>query len=193
MKVSHPTHYDCTLFILSQSFFLPIANQRIQKRHKSTDDRGHHYLVKQVDKVVNGGTFEATLFCTDVALFPNIQIAISGMNCVDLSGMHIEENEHGQETQADFVELSGMHTEENEYEQETQADSVELSGMYTEEDEHEQEAQEVLSECLSKAQKIEVVMYYPADKNGNYLGSLYVDDQILGDMLLKESFGEEDL
>ena len=36
-------------------------------------------------------------------------------------------------------------------------------------------------------------MYYPANKDGNYLGSMYLDGQILGDMLLKESFEEEAL
>ena len=151
MKTPKPTRYDCTLFMLSHSLLQPTADQRIQKRHRSTDDGGQHYLVKQVDKDINGDTFDVTLLCTDVALWTDIRIRIP----------------------ADCVELSGMHTEEKE---------------------QEQEAQEVLSECLSKAQKIEVTMYYPADKECNYLGSMYLDGQILGDMLLKESCsGEEDL
>ena len=167
MKVN-PTHYDCILFMLSHSLFHPTATQRIQKRQKSTDKDARRYVVKQVEKVIDEDTFDVTLLCTEVALFSSIQLAISGTNCVGLSGIRREEKEQERETQADSVELSGMHTEEQE-----------------------QEAQEVLSECLNKAEKIEVLIYYPADKDGKYLGSLYVDDHLLGDMLLKESFGEE--
>ena len=143
MKLSNPTHYDCTLFMLSHSLLQPTVTQRIQKHHRSTDDGGHHYLVKQVDKAINGDTFDVTLLCTEVALCTHIRIRIP-------------------------------------------ADSVELSGICAEEKEKEQEAPEVLFSYLNKAQKIEVVMYYPADKDCKYLGSMYVDSQILGDMLLRE-------
>ena len=119
----------------------------MQKRHKLTDDGGQCYLVKQIEKVINGDSFDVTLLCTEVAFGSHIRIRIP-------------------------------------------ADSVELSGICTEENEKDRNAQEVLSEYLSEAKKIEIVIYSPRDTYSDYLGSLCLDDHFLGDMLLKESFGE---
>ena len=102
MKTPKPTRYDCTLFMLSHSLLQPTADQRIQKRHRSTDDGGHHYLVKKIDKLINGDTFDTTLLCTDTALCSHIRIRIPA-DSVELSGTCTEEKEKSKRPQKCYL------------------------------------------------------------------------------------------
>ena len=59
------------------------AGQDIKTR-TATEDGGHRYLVKQINKVIDGDTFDATLFCREMPLCTNIRIRIMGINCPEL-------------------------------------------------------------------------------------------------------------
>ena len=99
MKTPKATRYDCILFMLSQSLFRQTEAQNLQQRHTSADDEGLIYAVEQIEKVIEGDTFHASLVCANVALFSKIEIAISGINCLGLNGTCTEEKEQGRETQ----------------------------------------------------------------------------------------------
>ena len=103
MKVSKPTQYDCIFFIVSQSLFQQTTTaEDIQKHYTPTNDGEQHYVVKQVNKVI-GGTFGATLVCTDMALCSKIRIWIPGTNCVELNGKSTEEKEKAWEGQSSII------------------------------------------------------------------------------------------
>ena len=72
------------------------AGQSVQpacERYIKTEDGGHRYLVKQVNKVIDGDTFDATLLCTDTALGTNIRVRIMRINCPELRAKCEEEQE----------------------------------------------------------------------------------------------------
>ena len=51
---------------------------------KRTEDGGHRYVVKHINKIIDGDTFDATLHCTDKALCTSIRVHIMGINCPEL-------------------------------------------------------------------------------------------------------------
>ena len=59
--------------------------------YTETEDGGHRYTVKQVNKIIDGDTFDVTLLCTDTALCTNIRIRIMSINCPELQAKCEEE------------------------------------------------------------------------------------------------------
>ena len=94
--IPKPLSLVCVFFIgtaclLFHKTTLAQNTEQLRKPDTVTEDGARRYLVKQIDKIIDGDTFDATLFCTDMALCTNIRIRIMSINCPELRASCEEE------------------------------------------------------------------------------------------------------
>lgn len=85
--------------MVSHSLSQQIAGaQNTPRPYKPTEDSGHRYVVKQVNKVTDGDTFDAILVCTNKLLRSDVHIRILATEFAELRNKCIEDNEKLWET-----------------------------------------------------------------------------------------------
>ena len=106
MKTNLNLQVAC-LCLLSACAQPTTTSQDPPSNHKRTKDGGYRYVVKHINRIIDGDTFDATLHCTDKALCTSIRIRIRDINCPELNGNCAEERKKASEAQIALHALLG--------------------------------------------------------------------------------------